>query len=102
MNQADTYCKSFALLRIGKCYENLGNSELALQFFNKCVEEDALLDKGWIAITDYYIKAKNFKSAIIKTDENFKKSVGTKFNILKKNTKEVGNNFTDKVKKKIN
>ena len=47
-------------------------------------------------------KAKNFKSAIIKTDENFKKSVGTKFNILKKNTKEVGNNFTDKVKKKIN
>ena len=47
---------SFALLRIGKCYENLGNSELALQFFNKCVEEDALLDKGWIAITDYYIK----------------------------------------------
>mgnify|MGYP001166892409 FL=1 len=47
-------------------------------------------------------KAKNLKSAIIKTDENFKKSVGTKFNILKKNTKEVGGNFTNKVKKKIN
>jgi len=42
----------------------IGNSELALQFFNKCVEEDALLDKGWIAITDYYIKAKNFKKAL--------------------------------------
>ena len=47
-------------------------------------------------------KAKNLKSSIIKTDENFKKSVGKKFNILKKNTKEMGGNLTDKVKKKIN
>ena len=47
-------------------------------------------------------KAKNLKSAIIKTDENFKETVGKKFNILKKNTKEVGGNLTDKVKKKIN
>tara|TARA_B100000989_G_scaffold51201_1_gene34038 strand:- start:227 stop:481 length:255 start_codon:yes stop_codon:yes gene_type:complete len=47
-------------------------------------------------------KAKNLKSSIIKTDENFKKSVGKKFNILKENTKEVGDNLTDKVKKKIN
>ena len=44
-------------------------------------------------------KAKNLKSAIIKTDENFKKSVGKKFNILKKNTIEVGGKLTDKVKK---
>ena len=46
-------------------------------------------------------KAKNLKSTIIRTDENFKKSVGQKFNILKENTKEVGGNLTDKVKKKI-
>ncbi len=52
---------SFALLRIGRCYEKLGSSELALQFYLKCVEEDGLLDKGWIAITDFYIKNKNYK-----------------------------------------
>ena len=46
---------SFALLRIGKCYEKLGNNDLALQFYTKCVEEDSLLDKGWIAITDFYM-----------------------------------------------
>ena len=49
---------SFALLRIGRCYERLGNEEMALQFYNKCVTEDALLDKAWIAITDFYLKKK--------------------------------------------
>ena len=47
-------------------------------------------------------KAKNLKGAIIKTDENFKKSVGKKFNILKKNSKEMSGNLTNKVKEKIN
>jgi tetratricopeptide (TPR) repeat protein len=60
---------SFALLRIGKCYEKLGNSEMALQFFHKCVEEDALLDKGWIAITDFYYKRKNFQKALYYIDK---------------------------------
>ncbi len=55
---------SFALLRIGKCYEKLGNTDLALQFYLKCVEEDGLLDKGWIAITDFYIKKKNYQKAL--------------------------------------
>lgn len=55
---------SFALLRIGKCYEKLGNNDLALQFYTKCVEEDALLDKGWIAITDFYYRKKNFQKAL--------------------------------------
>jgi tetratricopeptide (TPR) repeat protein len=60
---------SFALLRIGKCYEKLGNEELALQFFTKCVEEDGLLDKGWIAITDYYTRKKDYKKALIFIDK---------------------------------
>ena len=55
---------SFALLRIGKCYEKLKNNELALQFYSKCVEEDALLDKGWIAITDFHFRKKNFQKAL--------------------------------------
>ena len=55
---------SFALLRIGKCYEKLGNEEMALQFYNKCVSEDALLDKAWIAITDFYLKKKDYQKAL--------------------------------------
>jgi len=55
---------SFALLRIGKCHERLGNDELALQFYQKCVKDDALLDKGWIAITDFYIKKQYFQKAL--------------------------------------
>ena len=55
---------SFALLRIGKCHEKMGNLELALQFYTKCVEEDSLLDKAWIAITDFYFRSKNYQKAL--------------------------------------
>lgn len=55
---------SFALLRIGYCYEKLGNNELAVQFFTRTVEEDPLLDKGWIAITRFYHKQKNYQKAL--------------------------------------
>jgi len=37
---------SFALLRIGHCYEKLGQNDLAVQHYYKTVEEDPLLDKG--------------------------------------------------------
>ena len=55
---------SYALLRIGKCHEKLGHKALALKFFNKTVHEDPLLDKGWIAITDFYVRQKNFQKAL--------------------------------------
>ena len=55
---------SYALLRIGKCYEKLGNKVQALKYFNKTVHEDPLLDKGWIAITDFYVRQKNFQKAL--------------------------------------
>jgi tetratricopeptide (TPR) repeat protein len=55
---------SYALLRIGKCYEKLGNKVQALKYFNKTVHEDPLLDKGWIAITDFYIHQKSFQKAL--------------------------------------
>ena len=60
---------SFALLRIGKCHERLGHLDKALQFYNKCVEEDALLDKGWIAITDFYFRQKDYKKALYYIDK---------------------------------
>jgi hypothetical protein len=33
---------SYALLRIGKCHEKLGNTVLALKFFSQTVHEDPL------------------------------------------------------------
>ena len=55
---------SFSYLRIGKCYEKLGNNKEALKYFNQTVKEDPLLDKGWLALTDLYIKNKNFQKAL--------------------------------------
>ena len=42
----------------------MGNNALALKFFNKTVHEDPLLDKGWIAITDFYVRLKNYQKAL--------------------------------------
>ncbi|MBP2830562.1 tetratricopeptide repeat protein [Aquimarina sp. U1-2] len=55
---------SFALLRIGKCFEKIGNDDLAIQHYSKTVHEDPLLDKGWIAITDYYMRKRNYQKAL--------------------------------------
>lgn len=55
---------SFVLLRIGHCYEKLGQDDLAVQHFYKTVEEDPLLDKGWIAITNFYCKHHNYQKAL--------------------------------------
>jgi tetratricopeptide (TPR) repeat protein len=55
---------SFALLRIGHCYEKMGKDDLAVQYFYKTVHEDTLLDKGWIAITKFYNKKRNYQKAL--------------------------------------
>lgn len=55
---------SFAMLRIGKCHEKLGNLDLAKQYYYKTVHEDPLLDKGWMAITDFYYSQKNYRKAL--------------------------------------
>jgi tetratricopeptide (TPR) repeat protein len=55
---------SYALLRIGKCHEKLGNKALAIKFYNQTVHEDPLLDKGWIAITDFYVREKSYQKAL--------------------------------------
>ena len=55
---------SFAYLRIGKCFEKLGCDDFALKNYKQTVHEDPLLDKGWIAITDFYIKKLNFQKAL--------------------------------------
>jgi len=55
---------SFALLRIALCHEKLGNKELATKYFNQTLHEDPSLDKGWIAITKFYFKQKEYKKAL--------------------------------------
>lgn len=55
---------AFALLRLGCCHEKLGQFDLAKQYFYKTVKEDPLLDKGWIAITKFYNKQKNYQKAL--------------------------------------
>ncbi|WP_224484502.1 tetratricopeptide repeat protein [Robertkochia aurantiaca] len=55
---------SFAYLRIGKCHERLGNLDLAKKFYYQTVHEDPLLDKGWLAITDFYFKQRNYQKAL--------------------------------------
>jgi tetratricopeptide (TPR) repeat protein len=55
---------SFALLRMGKCYDKLGSDELAIKHYTRCVHEDPLLDNGWIAITDYYVKRLDYQKAL--------------------------------------
>ncbi len=55
---------AFVFLRIGACYEKLKISSLAIQNYQKAVHEDPLLDKGWIAITNLYVKEKKFRKAL--------------------------------------
>ena len=54
---------SHAYLRIGKCHEKLGQEEQALYYYYLTVHEDPLLDKGWLAITDYYMAKHEYPSA---------------------------------------
>lgn len=55
---------SFAYLRMGKCHMALGNKELALDLFKKTIHHDPLLDKGWIAIADFYIQNQAYEKAL--------------------------------------
>lgn len=54
---------SHAYLRIGRCQEKLGRDEEARYYYYLTVHEDPLLDKGWLAITDYYLRKNEFVKA---------------------------------------
>ena len=55
---------SHAYLRIGKCHEKLGNDDLAKYNYYNTVHEDPLLDKGWLAITEFYLRKEDYKKAL--------------------------------------
>lgn len=54
---------SHAYLRMGKCHEKLGLDEEACYYYYLTVHEDPLLDKGWLAITDYFLGRKEYLKA---------------------------------------
>jgi len=52
-----------AFLRIGKCYEKINNHDMAKFYYYQTVHEDPLLDKGWLAFTNFYYARGNFEKA---------------------------------------
>ena len=55
---------SHAYLRIGRCHEKLNNDDMAKYYYYQTVHEDPLLDKGWLAITDFYYQKRDAKKAL--------------------------------------
>ena len=62
---------AFALLRIGTCHLTLGNELLGTKFIKRAIHEDPLLDKGWIALCEFYMN----KNAYAKVLHYIKKAV---------------------------
>ena len=54
----------YALVKIGYCFERLGNEELALQNYYLAVEQDPALDNGWMRITKFFNSKKDFLKAL--------------------------------------
>ena len=55
---------AYALLRIGHCYELLGATEMALQFYRKTIKEDPILEKGWLALANFFYRQNELDEAI--------------------------------------
>lgn len=55
---------AFAYYRVGECYNKIDNKALALKFFKKTVQEDPILDKGWIALSKLCSDDKNYQKAL--------------------------------------
>ena len=60
---------SYTYLRIAKCYEKLNNDNLAKYYYYNTVHEDPLLDKGWLAITDFYFNRENYQKSLFYIDK---------------------------------
>jgi tetratricopeptide (TPR) repeat protein len=52
-----------AYLRIGRCHEMLKNNDMAKFYYYQTVHQDPLLDKGWLAITDFFYDRKKYEKA---------------------------------------
>lgn len=55
---------AFAYYRLGKCYQKVQDSANALRSFKKAVHEDPLMDRCWLALTDFCIEHKDYEKAL--------------------------------------
>ncbi len=55
---------AFAYYRMGKCYQKIGDVNASLRAFKKAVHEDPLMDRSWLALTDFFINKKDFEKAL--------------------------------------
>lgn len=55
---------AYAYIRIGECYEKLGNVSTAIHFYKKAVHEDPLLDRGWMMLTNACYTNKNYPKSL--------------------------------------
>jgi tetratricopeptide (TPR) repeat protein len=76
--ELDDPASSYALLRIGECYNELNDTDSAISYFKKALHEDPLLDKGWYALSNLnfdlgkYLKALYYVKKAIEIDEQNK------------------------------
>ena len=54
---------AYAYVRIGECYQRLGNDVAAVSYYKKAVHEDPLLAKGWMYLTHLYFDQKDYEKA---------------------------------------
>ena len=45
---------------------------MAKQFYRQCIDQDALLDKGWLAIINLYTRQKRYKAALASLEKAIK------------------------------
>ena len=55
---------AFTYLKIGSCYQQLGQKDKCLKFFFKAVKEDPAFDKGWMKIARFYFSNKDDLKAL--------------------------------------
>lgn len=55
---------TMARLRAGRCSEELGNFENAKKYYLSLIQQDPLLEKGWLAIINLYSRLKNYPKAL--------------------------------------
>jgi len=54
---------SFALFRLGRCHDKLGNYELALSYYSQTIDQDPIHDKAWMYISLYYFHKKKYNES---------------------------------------
>jgi len=53
----------FALFRLARCHDKLGNFELALSYYTQTIDQDPIHDKAWMYISLHYFNKKKFNES---------------------------------------